>query len=165
MHRSAIFSTDMRLRYVLTRSWEGGSKMMLWIMLNPSTAAAINDDPSIRRCITFAQDWGYSGMFVVNIFPYRTPYPKNLIKTKMKPGEIWQNTAYIQEYSTKVERVVCAWGNYPILKKLNPDLSWLHQFEKIYTLKVGANNTPTHPLYMRKETKLIRWKPTLNDET
>lgn len=47
-------------------------------MLNPSTADENVDDPTIRRCINFAKDWGYGGMYVGNLFAFRTAYPKEL---------------------------------------------------------------------------------------
>lgn len=69
---TAEISDCGRYRYRLTR---GTKPFVSWLMLNPSTADAREDDPTIRRCVRFAMDWGYKGIYVVNIYPYRTSSP------------------------------------------------------------------------------------------
>lgn len=58
MKRDAVLSADGKFRYSLTRSWaaEGAPLLpMCFVMHNPSTADAAVDDPTIRKCIGFAQ--------------------------------------------------------------------------------------------------------------
>ncbi|MCB0280523.1 MAG: DUF1643 domain-containing protein, partial [Calditrichaeota bacterium] len=74
----ARFSRDRRYRYALWRTWADGNDSVLFIGLNPSQADEKENDPTIRRCISFAQDWGFSGCIVVNLFAYCTAYPGEL---------------------------------------------------------------------------------------
>ena len=59
MTGTALFSPCQRFRYTLTRTWDETKSGVAFICLNPSTATATEDDPTIRRCIGFAKTWGY----------------------------------------------------------------------------------------------------------
>jgi hypothetical protein len=75
MKGTAKFSDDMKRRYHLTRDFENGSdSSILWIMCNPSLAGATDTDPTIRRVMTFSQDWGFGAMRVCNLSPIIDPY-------------------------------------------------------------------------------------------
>ena len=74
----AVISQDERHRYSLTRRWGDGPRVCCWIMLNPSTADATTDDPTIRRCIGFTHDWGYDALTVVNLYAWRATDPADL---------------------------------------------------------------------------------------
>ncbi|HDR1569813.1 TPA: DUF1643 domain-containing protein, partial [Pasteurella multocida] len=72
MNNNAIFSDCGTYRYVLWRIWDTLLPRITFIGLNPSTADESNDDPTIRRCINFAKKWGYGGIYMVNLFAYRS---------------------------------------------------------------------------------------------
>src|SRR5262249_62207047 len=72
---AAGFSRCGRYRYWLTRTWDAARPAVCWLMLNPSTADAARDDPTIRRCIGLARRWGHGGIVVVNLFAWRAPDP------------------------------------------------------------------------------------------
>ena len=78
MRKGAIISKDKKHRYRLWRIWDDSLPKALFIMLNPSTADVMLDDPTIRRCIGFAKSWGYGGIYVGNIFSLRSSNPKDL---------------------------------------------------------------------------------------
>ena len=74
----AVISQDERHRYSLTRRCGNGPRVCCWIMLNPSTADATTDDPTIRRCVRFTQAWGYNALTVVNLYAWRATDPADL---------------------------------------------------------------------------------------
>lgn len=71
---AAVISPDGVYRYRLDRELptqlETRSRTVCFVMLNPSTADADQDDPTIRRCLGFAETWGYDKLVVVNLFGY-----------------------------------------------------------------------------------------------
>mgnify|MGYP000880158315 CR=1 FL=1 len=82
---TAGFSPDREFRYTLTRRWDD-RLLVNFLMLNPSTADENIEDPTIRRCMGFARDWGYGGLMVTNIFAYRSTDPKALYKVPDPTG-------------------------------------------------------------------------------
>ena len=77
LERNAVISACGRYRYLLTRRVGPGTRAVTFIMLNPSTADATRDDPTIRRCIGFARSWGIGGVDVVNLFAFRATEPRD----------------------------------------------------------------------------------------
>ncbi|QSY98613.1 DUF1643 domain-containing protein (plasmid) [Rhizobium bangladeshense] len=80
MIRTAII--DDIFRWELRRIWNDvpNPKLILWLMLNPSTADAEKDDPTLLRIIKWGKAWGYDGAIVVNLYPFRSPSPIELKK-------------------------------------------------------------------------------------
>ena len=77
--RGAHFSRCGRYRYALRRTFPAGQGTVLFVGLNPSTADAHVDDPTIRRCMGFAAAWGHRELWVANLFALRSPYPDALL--------------------------------------------------------------------------------------
>jgi len=149
--RSAVISDCGNYRYQLSRIWDEKLPMMLFIMLNPSKADANKDDPTIRRCITFAKSWGFGGFYVCNLFAFRATKPADLLAAEWPHGD--ENTFYIRQTVEKVETIVCAWGNSvavrKLLKKESPfRLIGLSQ-KRMQYLKLSKDGTPWHPLFVK----------------
>lgn len=72
--RAASISECGTYRWTLQRRWAAGERVC-WIMLNPSTADAERDDPTVLRCMAFSRSWGYGGLIVVNLYPFRSSKP------------------------------------------------------------------------------------------
>ena len=75
---SATLSVCRKYRYEIWRRWRGGDGTAVFIGLNPSTADATQDDPTIRRCVGFARQWGFDWLFMGNLYAYRSTDPKPL---------------------------------------------------------------------------------------
>ncbi len=148
MDKSAIISECQKFRYVLRRIWSDAPQVC-FIMLNPSTANSFEDDPTIRRCISFAKSWGYGGIRVLNLFAYRATNPKELLAAEDPIGE--RNEMYLKIYTDGCEKIICAWGNYGIVKKLFEKYPSYMPFiaKELHCLGRNAKGDPKHPLYLK----------------
>jgi hypothetical protein len=104
----ARFSPCRTWRYVLWRQWSLSSPKIAFIGLNPSTADETNDDPTVRRCIGFARRWGFGGMYMLNVFAYRSTNPKELKTADDPVGP--RNDASLAKICRRCEMVVACWG-------------------------------------------------------
>lgn len=151
MTTDAIISDCGRYRYTLTRVWNASSSRVCWIGLNPSTADASKDDPTIRRMIGFARDWGYGGIVVVNLFAFRATDPKDLRKAAVSHDIVGdENDSHIISSAEQSELVLAAWGNHG--KLLARNQSVLDELEAhgfvVHHLRLSADGHPCHPLYL-----------------
>lgn len=148
---NAIFSTDRKYRYMLVRQWDATKLMVMFIGLNPSTANETENDPTVRRVIGFAKDWGYGGVYMMNLFAYVSTDPKALINSGEK---IERNNVYLEAIAGNAEKVVFAWGAFKLHKKRM--LEVMRMFPNAYCLGRSKDGYPKHPLYLKKDTKLIK---------
>ena len=153
VNKNATFSDCRKYRYGLSRTWNGKKKTILFIGLNPSTANEKIDDPTIRRCINYAQNWGYGSLLMVNLFAYRATMPSELKNVKNPIGN--DNDLHILELSKKADLTVAAWGNEGFL--LNRDKVVKKLIPNLMCLKINKSGQPAHPLYQKKDLKLIKY--------
>src|SRR5260221_14621388 len=73
VEKDALISPCGTYRYWLNRWWNKKLPLAVFIMLNPSDADAVQDDPTINCCVRLAKREGYGGIHVVNLFAFRTP--------------------------------------------------------------------------------------------
>lgn len=122
-------------------------------MLNPSTADANFDDPTIRRCINYTMQWGYGGIVVVNLFALRATNPKELRKSTNPFGT--ENNMYIKKASAEANLTITAWGIQG--RYLGRDKIVMMMLTEKYYLALTKNRSPRHPLYLRSNLKPIRY--------
>ena len=148
----AYFSQCGLYRYLLWRRWAHGSKVRqaMIIGLNPSMADEFQNDPTIRRCIQFAKDWGYGGLVMANVFAYRATRPVDLFAAKDPIG--CKNDRLIQDVLKDCDVVIAAWGNHCPTERQNAIAAMIE--EPLYCLGCNQNGSPKHPLYLPKTTKL-----------
>src|SRR5580693_6443581 len=108
MDGAAIFSGCGRYRYTLNRIWDPTLRTVLFVGLNPSTATARIDDPTIRRCVRFARDWGFGSLAMANLFAYRSTCPSALPSVRDPIGP--RNNWWLSFLRNRVDLVVAAWG-------------------------------------------------------
>lgn len=160
MIKSAVLSEDGKYRYRLSRSWGDGPKVG-FVMLNPSTADAEVDDPTIRRCVNFAKAWGYDGIEVVNLFAYRSTKPSFLDSDYFfhpEGGE--RGDEEIVAFCKDVDLIVAAWGAHGH-RRLRDELVLgliRSQGKPVHVLGLTKDGKPRHPLYLSKDLKPVEWK-------
>jgi len=142
-------------RYALWRRWAAGPQV-LFVMLNPSTADRLADDPTIRRCIGFARRWGFGALAVGNLFAYRTPSPRILKRAPHPVGRA--NDRWLQRLAAGSMRVVAAWGNEGAL--LGRDREVRQLLGPLYVLSLTQLGQPRHPLYVAHDAALEPWGQT-----
>lgn len=112
--------------------------------LNPSTADAVSNDPTIRRAMDFARRWGRGGLIMVNLFAYRSTDPKALRQVEDPVGP--DNDHWIKYWCEQVDLVVAVWGNEG--RFLGRDVAVRALCGQLHALKINASGQPAHPLYL-----------------
>jgi hypothetical protein len=157
----AIISDCRSYRYRLSREWDTftGAGTVLWVMLNPSTADASLDDPTIRRCLGFSKAWGFAGLLVGNLFALRSKDPKDIGKHPDPIGP--KNDRHLREMaeSCYVSMVVVAWGANVDPYRAAAVCDILRPHASIYCLGRTKDGSPRHPLYVASKTKPELYKP------
>jgi len=152
MRTGAEFSPCRTYRYALWREWGAGPSLTV-IGLNPSTADAVRDDPTIRRCLGFARREGCTRLVILNLYALRATDPLKLWRSTDPVGP--ENDSYL---SNVTGLVVAAWG-----VNAQPDrVRQFYQDAEAPLLCFGTtkNGAPRHPLYVRSEAPLIPWRAT-----
>lgn len=156
------FSEDRVYRYVLLRMFDDlltrkRAAIINFLMLNPSTADEYVNDRTVSKCIKFAKMWGYDGLYVTNIFAYRSTDPK-VLKTVDDPiGP--ENDSYIEEIALASTTVVAAWGQHgQILNRSDQVRKLFSDHIQLYYLRMGATD-PCHPLYLPSTVLPTEWNP------
>jgi hypothetical protein len=163
--RTATISPDGRYRYDLTRRWADGP-FVLWIMLNPSTADASVDDPTIRRCISFSKREGCGGLAVVNLFAFRATNPAELrrVGDPMGPENASTILGWLERPDIAV--AVAAWGAWVERQSsshtrfLRPNVEYLATVASrpLHCLGRTRGGSPRHPLRLRSDQPLEVWE-------
>lgn len=154
---SAILSDCDRYRYLLGREW-GDGPTAVFVMLNPSTADALHNDPTIRRCIRYAQDWGCGALMVANLYAWRATDPSELWAAEDPVGP--ENDAHLyaaaQIAAESGGPLVGAWGANARLDRIAAVLA-LPGMDRLTALAVTKAGQPKHPLYLRADLVPQPW--------
>ncbi len=151
---TAVFDETKAYRYRLSRTFSGGKRgICAFIMLNPSTATADVSDPTVRRCEGYAMRWGFSTLWVVNIFALRSTDPKQLYKHADPVGP--ENNQFILEHVGNSELVIAAWGTHGALNARGACVMKLLTPHTIHCLGTTREGYPKHPLYLRQDLKPV----------
>jgi hypothetical protein len=154
----AQFSKCQRYRTMIQQIWGEGkgfhnARLVLWIMLNPSTADHRDLDPTLRRCMSFSKAWGYDGMTICNLFALRATDPRELLTATDRVGP--RNNEAILRAAMEAERIVVAWGAHSTaVQRANAVVKALTLFGPLYCLGTTKSGAPKHPLYVKGGTEL-----------
>lgn len=151
MITEAGISSDGNYRWWLFRCWAASLPLIIWIMMNPSTADHRKNDPTILKVIRYSTKWGYGAVLVLNIYAFRTSRPENLpIKMKHRVGRRnnwWIKTIFAFAAKKKIP-VICAWG---VKHKERGDLVRRYADEAglpLMCLELAQNAEPKHPRFL-----------------
>ena len=153
----AKFSECRKYRYLLWRQWDSTKAMATFLMLNPSTADEIDNDPTVERCQRRSLQMGFGGLRVVNIFGFRSTDPNGLYREPEPIGA--DNDAAILEASRDAGIVICAWGKHGELNgrgKAVLEMLRTHGIQPHY-LQLNQDGTPKHPLYVKYSVPPTPW--------
>lgn len=160
----ATFSNCRKWRYTLYRTWDKFKPVCMFIGLNPSTADEFVNDPTINRCMLFAQRWGYGQLIMTNIFSFRATDPRIM---KQCPDPIGPDNDYWLKYSaimTSVKKfpgegiIVAAWGSYgSYMDRGDSVYNLIIEIGKIYILGKTKKDHPRHPLYLKNDIVPYEW--------
>lgn len=151
----AKFSACMRYRYQLWRQWDASKEMAVFVMLNPSTADEIDNDPTVERCQRRAIQMGFGGLRVVNIFAYRSTDPVALYQQEDPVGP--ENDAAILDAAKGAGLVICAWGKHGNYKGRGLQVVQMLTDAGVQShyLQLNQDGTPKHPLYVSYDLKPV----------
>ena len=153
----ALYSDCERYRYTLTRTWDPAGETALFVMLNPSTATEIQNDPTVERCERRARALGFGAFRVCNIFAWRETDPRKMRRAAdpVGPG----NDAAIREGCLWADRIVCAWGTHGAHLDRGPDVARLMRAtgRPLHHLGLTKDGHPRHPLYISYATQPELW--------
>lgn len=161
----AVFSPDRLYRYALARTWDAGLPACAFLMLNPSTADAFRVDPTVRRCLGFARDWGCGSLLVLNVFALRSTDPTALYGHLDPTGP--ENDRLIAESLRlwQPSHLVAGWGKhahaldeggYRRPRRQQGPVAWVSRAQEVVAmhedrllaLHVNGDGSPKHPLYI-----------------
>jgi hypothetical protein len=143
----AVFSPCETYRYRLWRTWRPRGRVVAFVGLNPSTADATRDDPTVRRCIGFARAWGYGGLWMLNLFAIRATDPRVMRNAVDPIGP--ENDAHLLATAAAAAKVVAAWGVHGTHRGRNEEVVTLLRRAgiRISCLDLTKAGHPRHPLY------------------
>lgn len=150
----AAFDGAREYRYRLWRTWNAEKPTVAFVMLNPSTADERENDPTIRRCVGYADDWGYGTLEVVNLFALRATDPSALRDHGDPVGDA--NDEYLRRVCDAAAFVVAAWGGKGSIRDRGREVARILDAD-LHALDTTRDGHPVHPLYQPADADPKPW--------
>lgn len=125
----------------------------MFIGLNPSSADETEDDPTLLRCMHFARDWGYGGLYMTNLFAFVATDPKLMLAAKAPVGQ--DNDRWLRSVANSVNIAVAGWGELGSYRDRSRQVS--NMLPSLYCLRQNRSGEPTHPLYLPKTLRPVHF--------
>ncbi len=164
-HSTAVYSDCERYRYLLTRVWEPAGRRALFIMLNPSTATEVQNDPTVERCERRARALGFGAFRVTNIFAWRDTDPKKMRAAADPVGPA--NDAAIADSCPWADQIIAAWGAHGAHRDRGAQVEALLRGtgRAVHHLGLTQAGHPKHPLYIAYTQQPEPWLPGREERT
>lgn len=158
LENDVVISDCGKYRYLLRRVWHQEKPRALFIMLNPSTADARQDDATIRSCVRLTNGLGYGSIEVVNLFAWRATDPKDL-PTPLSMATGPNNPRTIEAAVNRCDVAICAWGAHPYAATNAPGVIDIIRMNRPMPYCFGKTKAgaPKHPLYIKSGTELVAY--------
>ena len=154
----AIFSDCERYRYALTRVWLPKGLKVNFVMLNPSTATEVQNDPTVERCERRARTLGFGGFRVTNIFAWRDTDPKKMRAARDPIGP--ENDTAISDACNWADQIIAAWGTHGAYLDRGVQVAEIIRRSRkpVFHLGLSKEGHPKHPLYIAYSQQPQMWK-------
>lgn len=155
---TAVYSDCERYRYSLTRVWNPDGRRVMFVMLNPSTANEVQNDPTVERCERRARHLGYGAFSVTNIFAWRATNPRDMRAAVDPVGP--ENDAALKEGAAWSDDIIVAWGVHGEHRQRGPEVAALLRTLKtpVFHLGLSKHGHPRHPLYLPYAQPPVTWE-------
>ena len=156
----AVYSDCLRYRYALTRVWDAGLGRVAFVMLNPSTATEVQNDPTVERCERRARALGFGAFRVVNIFAFRATDPK-VMRAEADPVGQGNDAAILGAVAEwRADRVICGWGAHGAHLGRGVTVAGLLRATGVGLWHLGLTlaGEPKHPLYIGYDRQPEMWR-------
>ena len=154
---TAVYSDCERYRYSLTRVWAPKGRRVLFVMLNPSTATEVQNDPTVERCERRARHLGYGAFRVTNIFAWRATDPRDMRAAVDPVGP--DNDAVLRQGADWADAIIAAWGVHGAHLGRGPAVADMLRGGRtpLFHLGLSRDGHPRHPLYLAYTQRPLRW--------
>ncbi len=154
---AAVYSDCERYRYSLTRVWDRAGPKVLFVMLNPSKATELQNDPTVERCERRARALGFGAFQVANIFAWRETSPQLMRKTTDPVGP--DNDLVLLQGAAWADTVIAAWGTHGAHLGRGPAVELFLRKQRIKMFHLGLSKAghPKHPLYISYTQEPVAW--------
>lgn len=155
---TAVYSDCEKYRYSLTRVWDPAGRKALFVMLNPSTATEVQNDPTVERCERRARALGFGAFQVTNIFAWRDTDPRKMRAAADPVGP--ENDAAILKGAGWADQVIAAWGTHGAHLERGPEVEHLLRGTNrtLFHLGLTKDGHPKHPLYIAYTQQPEPWE-------
>lgn len=156
MRSKALYSPCETYRYFLGRRWDAGREL-LFVMLNPSRATELANDPTIARCESRARRLGYGAVGIANLFAYRSPDPGALKRADDPMGA--DGNSALEGAVARADDILCAWGVHGthLGREREVKAMLARAGRPVFVLGTTKDGHPRHPLYVRSDAPLCSW--------
>lgn len=154
---SALYSPCERYRYALTRTWDETGERVLFVMLNPSKATELQNDPTVERCERRAWALGFGAFQVTNIFAWRETDPFAMRKAADPVGP--QNDKVLMQGAAWADQIIAAWGTHGahLARGAQVEALLRRAGKPLLTLGLSKGGHPKHPLYIAYAQRPEPW--------
>lgn len=155
---TAVYSPCEAYRYLLTRVWNPDGEKALFVMLNPSTATEVQNDPTVERCERRARALGFGAFRVTNIFAFRATDPR-VMRVMADPIGPGNDAAIADSAQGWADRIICAWGTHGAHLGRGAQVEHLLRAtgRPLFTLGLSQGGHPKHPLYIGYDRQPELW--------